>query len=49
MRFNKDNVVCAKYPGECKKCDSRKDCEVMILYYYTFIGLKECFSNNEKT
>lgn len=46
VKFNKDKVVCAKSPTECKACINISTCELMELYYYPFDGAKYCMKHS---
>lgn len=48
VKFNKNEVVCARSPEKCRGCDSIKDCENMDFYYYLYKGWQQCFNNSEK-
>lgn len=48
VKFNKNEVVCARSPEKCRECSSMKSCEIMEFYYYPYKGWKECFCNSEK-
>lgn len=45
VKFNKDKVVCAKSPTECKICGHSSTCELMELYYYPYDGAKDCMKH----
>ncbi|MFR8044286.1 MAG: hypothetical protein ACLU7E_19550 [Clostridium butyricum] len=46
VKFNKNEVVCARSPRECEGCTEM--CELMDFYYYPYKGWQQCFNNSEK-
>lgn len=50
IKFEGNEVVCAKSPINCKRCNNKKNCESIEVYYcpYTKKDIEECFKNDER-
>lgn len=38
VKFNKNEVICARSPEKCRECSSMKTCELIDFYYYPYKG-----------
>lgn len=50
IRFNNNEVVCAKSPKFCENCTNKYNCETLTVSYnqYADKDIIECFNNSEK-
>ena len=50
IKFKGDQVLCARSPLFCLKCEDNNKCERVDVYHYPYkyADIEECFKNDER-